>query len=187
MLHYYTLPTASHDFLKGLLGNSFVYDEFSWRFILSPSLSGVLQVSISLKKVELSVGESKFFTCTGQPATVIPWFIFIFMLTVTSVQDLRLLYKFLTKSCSAIFTDTKNDKLRYSCPVKMCKPDTVWDELLMSSWHVWTGHTRVYKWEQHFKIFIRIFSPWCQWDFKIKVASCTWPSFSQWRIIMEKK
>lgn len=27
---------------------------------------GVLQVSISLKKVELSVGESKFFTCTGQ-------------------------------------------------------------------------------------------------------------------------
>lgn len=34
---------------------------------------GVLQVSISLKKVELSVGESKFFTCTGQISRSTSW------------------------------------------------------------------------------------------------------------------
>ncbi|XDV30213.1 hypothetical protein PO909_033180 [Leuciscus waleckii] len=35
-------------------------------------VNGVLQVSISLKKVELSVGESKFFTCTviGEPVNL---------------------------------------------------------------------------------------------------------------------
>uniref|UniRef100_A0AAY4ADE7 Neural cell adhesion molecule 2 n=1 Tax=Denticeps clupeoides TaxID=299321 RepID=A0AAY4ADE7_9TELE len=36
----------------------------------------VLQVSISLNKVELSVGESKFFTCTviGEPVSLLTWF-----------------------------------------------------------------------------------------------------------------
>lgn len=33
------------------------------------SISAALQVSISLNKVELSVGESKFFICTGTNAT----------------------------------------------------------------------------------------------------------------------
>ena len=34
-------------------------------FLLFLSLPAVMQVSISLNKVELSVGESKFFICTG--------------------------------------------------------------------------------------------------------------------------
>lgn len=33
------------------------------------SITAALQVSISLNKVELSVGESKFFICTGTSAT----------------------------------------------------------------------------------------------------------------------
>uniref|UniRef100_A0AAY4A850 Neural cell adhesion molecule 2 n=1 Tax=Denticeps clupeoides TaxID=299321 RepID=A0AAY4A850_9TELE len=43
---------------------------------VSFSPTAVLQVSISLNKVELSVGESKFFTCTviGEPVSLLTWF-----------------------------------------------------------------------------------------------------------------
>ncbi|XP_026060618.1 neural cell adhesion molecule 2 isoform X3 [Carassius auratus] len=48
------------------------YDEY---LCFSRSVTAVLQVSISLNKVELSVGESKFFTCTaiGDPVSI-NWF-----------------------------------------------------------------------------------------------------------------
>lgn len=39
-------------------------------FLFLSLLIAVLQVSISLNKVELSVGESKFFKCTGKMAVV---------------------------------------------------------------------------------------------------------------------
>lgn len=35
------------------------------KLIVTQFFAGLLQVTISLSKVELSVGESKFFTCTG--------------------------------------------------------------------------------------------------------------------------
>lgn len=81
-------------FSSRIIGLSFVcVMNFSWPVLLSPSLSGVLQVSISLKKVELSVGESKFFTCTGQLHTAIHQLINRNMQMLTSRQDLRLLDK----------------------------------------------------------------------------------------------
>lgn len=65
--------------------------------------SALLQVSISLSKVELSVGESKFFTCTGEYSCYFEIFFFLRFSTLCIIWNWTNQFKVLNEICIFLY------------------------------------------------------------------------------------